>query len=254
MACLRVVADVHRVKGYCDLSLDEIAARAGACRKTAQRALRHAGPGSEVGKGEGLLTIEERRPRGRRKHLPNMVRITSREWLTWLTRGSARAQMKTGHFSPTTDTILVDDGSTTSRAQTIATDERPQSGQPSKEAIAFATELASIAGHRLNRLPHSWIDTQPPVVVQAWINSLIEVGCEQARDPVSMLRLVAVDVMRRKPDFAPPRSPRYFAPTVRTVVDNFIRARARPRAATEWGNRNRKQTERVNASSQKRKT
>src|SRR6185312_1169824 len=34
----------------------------------------------------GLLTIEERRREGRR-NLPNVVRIVSKEWLAWLTRG-----------------------------------------------------------------------------------------------------------------------------------------------------------------------
>ena len=34
----------------------------------------------------GLLTVEERRREGRR-NLPNVVRVISREWLTWLARG-----------------------------------------------------------------------------------------------------------------------------------------------------------------------
>jgi hypothetical protein len=223
MACLRVVGDEHRAKGYCDLSLDEIGARAGVCRKSAQRALRRAGPGSTDEKGEGLLTIEERRPKGCRKHLPNVVRITSPEWLAWIARGSARAQMKTGHSCPTTVTTLVDDVS--SSTQTIANAERPQSGQPSKEAVAFSTELASIAGHRLKSLPQSWIDANPAQVVQTWINELVAV---QERSPIAMLRLVVSHVMQRKPDPQPPRSPRYFAPTVRQVVANHIRARTMP--------------------------
>jgi hypothetical protein len=196
------------------------------CRKTAQRALRQAGPGSTDEKGEGLLTIEERRPKGCRKHLPNMVRITSPEWLAWIARRSARAQIKTGHSCPTTVTRLVDDGS--SSAQTLANAERPQSGQPSKEAVAFSTELASIAGHRLKSLPQSWIDANPAQVVQTWINELVAVRCDQERSPIAMLRLIASDVMRRKPDPQPPRSPRYFAPTVRQVVSNFLRARTMP--------------------------
>jgi hypothetical protein len=34
----------------------------------------------------GLLTVEERRREGRR-NLPNMVRIVSKEWTSWLARG-----------------------------------------------------------------------------------------------------------------------------------------------------------------------
>jgi hypothetical protein len=36
--------------------------------------------------GLGLLTVEERRREGRR-NLPNVVRILSKEWTSWLTRG-----------------------------------------------------------------------------------------------------------------------------------------------------------------------
>jgi hypothetical protein len=31
----------------------------------------------------GLLTVEERRREGRR-NMPNVIRVVSREWLTWL--------------------------------------------------------------------------------------------------------------------------------------------------------------------------
>jgi len=41
----------------------------------------------------GLLTVQERRREGRR-NLPNVVRIVSKEWTTWLARGgrSSRPQ------------------------------------------------------------------------------------------------------------------------------------------------------------------
>ena len=79
LAVLRIIADEVREHGQCDRTLGEIAARAGVCRATAQNALRHAAR-------LGLLTIEERRRSGR-SNLPNVVRITSREWLAWLARG-----------------------------------------------------------------------------------------------------------------------------------------------------------------------
>ncbi len=79
LAVLRIIADEVRNHGQCDRTLGEIAARAGVCRATAQNALRHAAR-------LGLLTIEERRRSGR-SNLPNVVRITSREWLAWLARG-----------------------------------------------------------------------------------------------------------------------------------------------------------------------
>jgi len=226
MACLRVVGAEHRAKGYCDLSLDEIAARAGVARKTAQRALRHAGPGLNGDSGENLLTIEERRPKGQRKHLPNLVKITSREWLAWLARGAAGAQTKTGHLRPTTVISLVDDDGGGERESSVS-EERPQSGLPSKEAVEFATELARIAGHRPNSLPQSWIEADPAQVVQTWINALDDVGVAELRQkPVDLLRRIAVDVRRRKPDPKPPHSPRYFGPTVRMIVDNLTGLRA----------------------------
>jgi hypothetical protein len=47
-------------------------------RTTVQNALRQA---------RRLITVEERRPTGRRKSLTNIVRIVSPEWMTWLRRG-----------------------------------------------------------------------------------------------------------------------------------------------------------------------
>ena len=91
LAVLRIIADEVREHGQCDRTLGEIAARAGVCRATAQNALRHAAR-------LGLLTIEERRRSGR-SNLPNVVRITSREWLAWLARGPKGGGSKI--FSPT---------------------------------------------------------------------------------------------------------------------------------------------------------
>lgn len=79
LAVLRIIGDEVKAKGWCDLTFGEIAARAGVCRTTAQNALRAAAR-------EGLLTARERRRAGANS-LPNVVRIISREWLAWLTRG-----------------------------------------------------------------------------------------------------------------------------------------------------------------------
>jgi hypothetical protein len=79
LAVLRIVGDEVRQHGHCVRCVDEIAARAGVCRRMVQAALREAAR-------LGLLTIEERRREGRR-NLPNVVRIVSKEWTTWLARG-----------------------------------------------------------------------------------------------------------------------------------------------------------------------
>lgn len=86
LAVLRVVADEVTEKGVCSRTLAELSARAGCCRSTAQNALRAAAKA-------GLITIEERRRRAQ-KNLPNLIRITSAEWLAWLARGERRIGFK----------------------------------------------------------------------------------------------------------------------------------------------------------------
>ena len=86
LAVLRIIGDEVRQHGQCDRCVDELAARAGVCRSMVKNAVREAAR-------LGLLTIEERRREGRR-NLPNVVRIVSKEWTTWLARGgrSSRPQ------------------------------------------------------------------------------------------------------------------------------------------------------------------
>jgi hypothetical protein len=79
MAVMRVVCDEYVRAGGCELSLAEIAAHAGVCRKSAKRATQNA-------RDERLVTIEERPVRGQR-HKSNLIRIISFEWLKWLRRG-----------------------------------------------------------------------------------------------------------------------------------------------------------------------
>src|SRR5215203_3974053 len=79
LAVLRIVGDEVRQHGHCGRCVDEIAARAGVCRSMVKNAIRTAAR-------LGLLTVEERRRKGRR-NLPNVVRIVSKEWTVWLARG-----------------------------------------------------------------------------------------------------------------------------------------------------------------------
>lgn len=78
LAVLRIVGDEVRVKGTCDRTIGELAARAGVGRTTVQNALRYA---SAIGL---LLNRQRRRPYQR--SLPNVVTIVSAEWKTWLVR------------------------------------------------------------------------------------------------------------------------------------------------------------------------
>src|SRR5215204_1615309 len=79
LAVLRIVGDEVRQQGHCDRCVDEIAARAGVCRSMVKNAIREAAR-------LGLLTVQERRREGRR-NLPNVIRIVSKEWTSWLARG-----------------------------------------------------------------------------------------------------------------------------------------------------------------------
>src|SRR5215213_510469 len=79
LAVLRIVGDEVRQHGQCARCVDELAARAGVCRSMVKNAIREAAR-------LGLLTVQERRREGRR-NLPNVVRIISKEWTMWLTRG-----------------------------------------------------------------------------------------------------------------------------------------------------------------------
>lgn len=95
LACLRIVGDQWRDKGACRLTLGEIAARAGCCRRLAQNVMRRAAR-------MGLLAIEERRIRGR-PNLPNVLMVVCRDWSTWLRRGPGIAGKKD---APTDTRIL----------------------------------------------------------------------------------------------------------------------------------------------------
>jgi hypothetical protein len=73
-----VAAEVKR-HGICDLSVGEIAARAGVCHRTIQNAIAE-------GVRQGHICRRERERPGRRNDT-NIVRIISQEWLTWIKRG-----------------------------------------------------------------------------------------------------------------------------------------------------------------------
>lgn len=88
LAALRIIADEVAAHGHCDRSIAEIAARAGISRTSAQNAIREAA-------ALGLITVQERRRDGQR-NLPNVVRIVSPEWKTWLSKGG-RVQKSAPH-------------------------------------------------------------------------------------------------------------------------------------------------------------
>jgi hypothetical protein len=77
-AVLFIVAGEVKRHGICDLPIDEIADRAGVGKATVQNAMHEA-------RRLGHVEITERPQRGA-KNLPNVVKVTSSEWLAWIRR------------------------------------------------------------------------------------------------------------------------------------------------------------------------
>lgn len=80
LAVLKIVADEVAKRGFCDRSIDEIAARAGACRRLVQTTMK-------LAERNGLLKVQ-RRPRIKNTNLTNVITIISDEWLLWIKRGN----------------------------------------------------------------------------------------------------------------------------------------------------------------------
>ena len=77
-AVLFIVAGEVKRHGICDLPIDEIADRAGVGKTTVQNAMHEA-------RRLGHVEITER-PQRDAKNLPNVVKVTSSEWLAWIRR------------------------------------------------------------------------------------------------------------------------------------------------------------------------
>lgn len=215
-SALAVISGEVKTKGTCELSLKEIGDRAGVCRTMVQRAI-----GKAIAKD---LIKRTPRKKGPRLNDTSIVSIVSDEWLAWIKRAPAAAK---GYatFVPTLETV--DSAAAEPRAHA-----RAEKGCPTKEAIELAGDIASIAGYSA-KLPESWKAANPPIVVQGWLDQLgkdVSVF-DPFRSAADFVRQQARWVMRRKPDPAPPRSPRYFSPAIAERVADIAALRAQRRAA-----------------------
>jgi hypothetical protein len=95
-AVLCVVAGEVKRQGICDLSIDEIADRAGVRRTTVQNAMHEA-------HRQGHLQIIER-PRRGAKSETNVVKIISAEWREWIKRAPSAARRIGSKFSKNVST------------------------------------------------------------------------------------------------------------------------------------------------------
>jgi len=94
-AFANLIREHHERHGHFELCHDVAAALIGCCAKTVQRA-------QHALRRLGWISVDHRPQPGRQKHLPNVVRIVSREWLTWIARGPRR--IESGHSCPATQT------------------------------------------------------------------------------------------------------------------------------------------------------
>jgi hypothetical protein len=88
-AALAVVAQAFLARGVCDLSIGEIAARAGVGETVARGAIR-------LAQRIGLLAVQERRRRGL-PSLTNLVRVVCADWQRWLSRRGGFGKARTAY-------------------------------------------------------------------------------------------------------------------------------------------------------------
>jgi hypothetical protein len=216
---LCIVAGEVKHHGACDLPVDRIAALAGVCRTTVQTTLHEA-------RRLDHIRITER-PQPGRKHLTNMIEVINAEWRAWL-KGAPSAHSTIGSKAlkmvSTTKNKYIDDVVRDARANAGDSEAR---GCPSKEAIEFAEELATIAGYERGQEPKAWQKADTPRIVQGLLNDLT--GYVPWHSPMKTLRCLVVDIAaRRKSVGGPPQSPRYFERAVARRIEEWQQALTRP--------------------------
>lgn len=88
-AALSVIAEQCKRRGFCALSLDEIARLAGVSRTSVQNALRKA-----RSKQHSHISMRERPQQGG-KNLTNIIKITCASWLSWIARAIGFKRLST---------------------------------------------------------------------------------------------------------------------------------------------------------------
>jgi hypothetical protein len=189
-AVLTIIAMKIKDHGECDLPRDRIAAEAGVSLTTMQNAVRKA-------VGLGHMSKEERPVNGR-KNQTNIIRIISREWLSWLEQGprigfKSFLGLKNLHPTKTYFSKEPDEEAAEGRKIKIAA-----------EAAKLAEKLGHIAGIKPERAwPPGWCAVE--LHLRHWL-------AHDWRPDVILTASRAT--MARKPEPGPPCSPAYFVPEI----------------------------------------
>jgi hypothetical protein len=153
---------------------------------------------------------KEQRPVKGRKSQTNLIRIISREWLTWLERGPRmgfKSFLGLRNLSPTKNYFGDGDGDARGTKNHAA------------EATEIADRVADIAGIAPKRCwPPGWCGVV--LHVQHWLAN------GWSRD---VMLAAARATMARKPEPGPPLSPTYFVPEIARLHADL--ARPLPRCA-----------------------
>lgn len=218
-AVATVILQDIQATGACDKTNGEIAQLAGCCERLVIRTKNNL----DKLRDDFELT---RRPKLGRRHDTTIILCRSERLRVWLRdkrpqrRGVGERRVCDLQSTSIDDTAAAADA----RARRVDTQQR---GLPTKKAIEFADELAKIAGFQFRALPQSWLDANPPKVVQGWLDQLSKIAAAVGDDPLRWVRGIATYVMQRKPP-GPIYSPRYFSPEVNRIVERVRRARTDP--------------------------
>lgn len=106
-AVMAVIGGEVKRRGYCDLPIDAIAAKAGVSRTTVQNAIRQASASVDAtGKKLSPHVSVEHRPQPGRKNLTNVIRIVSSAWMAWIRRSIGFKTLNTSKSKEVNTSLL----------------------------------------------------------------------------------------------------------------------------------------------------
>src|SRR5262245_58578523 len=196
-AALTIIAGEVKRHGQCALPIDQMAAMAGISRTTFQNAVRKS---VEL----GHVSKEERPVKGQ-KSKTNIIRIISREWLTWLEQGPRigfKSFLGLKNLHPTKNYLADAERAADRRRIEVAV-----------ETAKLSEKLGDIAGIApKQKWPAGWCGVE--LHLQNWL------AHGWSRD---VILAASRATMARKPDPGPPCSPAYFTKEIARLQADLAR-------------------------------